>query len=92
MIASSSAPQPKCPTVPSASHACACRGFADERQYVTIPGSPQRSTISPSGPASAAQARCRLSTVPPLRAWTRISGCWTIFGMLLLLGRLAPSL
>ena len=81
MMASSSAPQPQCSTVPSASHACACSGLADERQKVTMPGSPQRSTISPSGPASAAQARCRLSTVPPRRAWTRISGCWTILGM-----------
>jgi hypothetical protein len=56
MMASCSAPQPKCSTVPSASQACAWNGLAEERQNVTMPGSPQRSTISPSGPASAATA------------------------------------
>jgi hypothetical protein len=75
MMASCSAPQPKCSTVPSASQACAWNGLAEERQNVTMPGSPQRSTISPSGPASAATARCTLSTVPPRRAWMMISGC-----------------
>ena len=32
MMASSSAPQPKCSMVPSASHVCAWNGLADERQ------------------------------------------------------------
>ena len=76
MMASSSAPQPKRSTVPSSSHAWAWSGLADERQKVTMPGSPQRSTTSPSGAARAATARCTLSTTPARRAWTMISGCW----------------
>src|SRR5665647_2851969 len=75
MMASCSGPHPKRSTVPSASQACAWNGLPEERQKVTMPGSPQRSTISPSGPASAATARCTLSTVSPRRAWTMISGC-----------------